>query len=353
MKIVRYSAAIICLALLLLVPSCKPSTTAPAVGNWVRQGDFLGVPRSGAFSFVIDDIAYVGGGYYGGVVGNSTLTYVTDVYAFNVQTGNWKKLKPFPGTPRERSVSFSVNGKGYVGTGYNRDLDPSLSIMADFWQYDPAADEWTQVADFPGGARYNAVGFSDGTYGYAGTGFDGTFYNDFYRYDATNNTWTPIQISGQKRQQATTFEIDGKIYLLSGFNNNAPVLDFVRFDPLQPDNAQWQTITPLVTDAQYANFKIAVSRGDAVAFSLDGKGYIATGTSGGARSDVYQFDPTGTGTWTQMTAFERSPRSQAISFVVAGRIFVGLGTVAAGGTSGSRFDNMEEFKPYDPYNAND
>ncbi len=353
MKAVYCITTIACAAFLNLISSCKPNPTPPAVGNWIRQGDFYGVPRSGSFSFVIDDIAYVGGGYYGGVVGNATLTYVTDVYSYNVQTGNWKKLKPFPGTPRERPVSFAINGKGYVGTGYNRDLDPDQSIMADFWQYDPASDSWTQVADFPGGARYNAVGFSDGTYGYAGTGYDGTYYNDFYRYDASENTWTSIQISGRKRQQAATFEIDGKFYLLSGFNNNAPVLDFVRFDPSQPSNAQWQTITPLQTDPQYANFKKAVSRGDAVAFTLDHKGYIATGTSGNPSSDVYQYDPAGTGTWTQMTAFERPPRSQAISFVVAGRIFVGLGTVAAGGTNASRFDNMEEFKPYDPYNQND
>ena len=40
----------------------------------------------------------------------------------------------------------------------------------DFWEYDPAANTWTQKADFGGTARYGAVGFSIGSKGYIGTG---------------------------------------------------------------------------------------------------------------------------------------------------------------------------------------
>ena len=46
-------------------------------------------------------------------------------------------------------------------------------IKKDFWEYDPAANAWTQKADFGGTARYCAVGFSIGSKGYIGTGWDG------------------------------------------------------------------------------------------------------------------------------------------------------------------------------------
>ena len=42
----------------------------------------------------------------------------------------------------------------------------------DFWEYDPIANTWTQKADFGGTARAVAVGFSIGSKGYIGTGFD-------------------------------------------------------------------------------------------------------------------------------------------------------------------------------------
>ena len=60
---------------------------------------------------------------------------------------------------RRHAVGFSIGNKGYVGTGY----DNNINYHNDFWEYDPATDTWTQKANFGGGARYGAVGFSIGT----------------------------------------------------------------------------------------------------------------------------------------------------------------------------------------------
>ena len=77
--------------------------------------------------------------------------------------------------------------KGYIGTGYD-----GTAYYNDFWEYDQSNNTWTAKANFPGAARYYAVGLSIGTKGYIGTGIDagGTKYNDFYEYDPTNNTWS-------------------------------------------------------------------------------------------------------------------------------------------------------------------
>ena len=60
--------------------------------------------------------------------------------------------------------------KGYIGTG--QDLNGAW--RKDFWEYDPAANTWTQKADFGGTERRGALGFSIGNKGYIGTGYNGT-----------------------------------------------------------------------------------------------------------------------------------------------------------------------------------
>src|SRR5580704_1250059 len=116
MKKIQWIAAASFLTLsFLFLPSCNSSTTT-ITGNWLKSIAYGGLTRSGAFQFTIGSKAYVGLGY-GGVNG---IQYLTDSWVFDVDGGNWSQLATFPGIGRELSVSFSLGGKGYVGTGYNR-----------------------------------------------------------------------------------------------------------------------------------------------------------------------------------------------------------------------------------------
>jgi hypothetical protein len=139
--------------------------------------------------------------------------------------------------------------------------------------------------------------------------------------------------------------IDDKFYLLSGYSNGFFVFKMWLFDPA---SESWSSATPAITDAQYTNFKAAASRVDAVAFGLNGMGYIACGNSGAISNTVYQYDPVGL-TWTKMTPYERAPRTQAVAFVVNGRAYVGTGS--NGGSA--RYDNIDEFLPLADYDIND
>ena len=127
----------------------------------------------------------------------------------NGQTG-WERKADFPGTIRYGAVGFSINGRGYVGTGRNS----SIGNFKDFWEYDPVFNIWTRKADFPGVARVNAVGFSIGAKGYIGTGAGGIFLKDFWEYDPNNNSWTQkADFGGTGRYGATGFSIGNKGYL--------------------------------------------------------------------------------------------------------------------------------------------
>ncbi|HQD09195.1 MAG TPA: hypothetical protein PLQ65_05995, partial [Flavihumibacter sp.] len=132
----------------------KSSSSDTLVGNWVRRSDFEGVGRSEAVAAQLNGKAYVGLGYNG-------TDRLTDFWVYDNTSDFWQKKADFPGTARNSAVAFAANGKIYVGLGYD-----GVNYLKDFWAYDPGANTWTQVADFGGSARYDAVAFGIGDKGY-------------------------------------------------------------------------------------------------------------------------------------------------------------------------------------------
>jgi N-acetylneuraminic acid mutarotase len=306
-------------------------------GNWSKTTPFKGRPRSGATVFTIDSKAFVGLGYDGD-------DYLSDFYMMDVNAGYWQAIENFPGLPRERAVAFSINGKGYVGLGYNRDEDKEE--LGDFWEYNPDTHVWTQVADFGGTARYNTIGFSIGSKGYVGTGYDGDGYNsDFWQYDPDTNTWSEIQsYPGEKIEGGLAMIVGGKAYICAGRNNGLYHTDLWEFDPTGSEGV-WTNRTPSDEESYYDDYEDAVSRYDAVTFTFQDKAYIASGvsSSGAVTGTVYEFDPA-TSIWDERTSFEGSVRSLAVAYVLEGRIFVGTGQ-----NGSSRYDDIWEFKPGETY----
>ena len=353
MKILRSIAGLLCVCGLLVFPSCNKSSPTAVLGDWTKQTPFFGIPRAGAVSFTIGTKAYVGLGFNGNVVSPNP-DYPKDFWVYDVQNNIWDSVAPFPGLGREQAVAFSLNGKGYVGTGFNRD---SLVYLRDFWEFDPTANtygQWTRLKDFHGAARTNAVAFDDGTYGYLGTGYNSNYFIDFYQYNPTLDSWNIIASpSGDKRQQAMTMTINGKTYLFGGVNNGSFTFDMWEFDPaeLALGHHPWTNRTPLTTDAQYNNFRAAVNRYDAVAFTLNNKGYISTGSNGSILNTTWQYDPSNQ-TFTLMTPFERFARSQAVAFVLGNETIGYHGFVSTGSQGNNYFDDMMEFLPLNAYVLN-
>src|ERR1700727_569090 len=53
--------------------------------------------------------------------------------------------------------SFSIQSLAYTYTG---------DAVNNFFAYDPVANTWTALADFPGQARSNVIGFATDSFGY-------------------------------------------------------------------------------------------------------------------------------------------------------------------------------------------
>lgn len=315
--------------------SCQSDEEEDVLGDWVRVGYYKGQPRGGAVSFVINNKAFVGLGYNGKV-------YFSDFYYYDGETGLWQNAAPFPGQARERAVAFVLNNKAYVGLGYNRDL--TTREFKDFYEYDPETDTWTQVADFGSTARYNAVAFSINSKGYVGTGYDGTYYcNDLWQYNPETNLWIEVaSFPGGKREDAVAVVADSKAYFMSGRNNGSFSVELWVFD-----GNGWTDLTPDDEEDYYSDFVSAVSRYNAVGFSINSKIYIGTGVNSGGSLDntFYEFEPT-SGVWQEKTAFEGSVRSLSVAFVLENRGFVGTGQ-----SSSYRYDDIWELFPNEDYDS--
>nr|WP_293294529.1 kelch repeat-containing protein [Allomuricauda sp.] len=328
-KIVLYfKHAFICILSFGLLASCSQDDDED-LGNWIDRSVFDGVPRSGASSFVIGDIGYVGGGYDGD-------DYLNSFWAYDMEGDFWSQKADFPGVARNAAVGFQIDGIGYIGSGYD-----GVDELNDFYRYDPTTNSWTQAASITSIKRRSALAFSANGYGYFGTGYDGeNDKKDFWKYDPSTDTWTEIEgFGGDKRRSATTFVLNGMVYMGTGVSNGTYLDDFWVFDPTEE---RWTKRLDLDEEDDYD-----ISRSNAVGFALNGYGYIACGERNGATNTVWEYDAA-SDTWEAKTGFEGATRQDATAFSNGYRAFIGLGR-----TGTLYLDDLDEFFPFEEYDDED
>ncbi len=315
----------------ILATSCSDDDDEDLIGNWIRVSDFDGLARSEASCFAIGNKGYLVCGYDG----SKSDARLSDLWEYDMTTDAWTQKASFPGTARNSATAFAIDGKGYMGTGYD-----GLNYLSDFWEYDPTSNTWSQKADFPGSARYDAVAFGVSGKGYIGAGYNGNFLKDFYSYNPASNTWTQIvSIGGSKRQGATSFVIDNIAYVCCGVNNGDYIDDFWKYDP---STGQWTQLRDIAntSDDDYDD-DYSIVRKYANAFVIDGSAYLTCGESGSVRSDTWKYYPS-TDLWEQVHDFKGSSRTLAVSFSNGTR-----GYIATGKSGTYRFDDIWELHPYD------
>tara|TARA_R110002020_G_scaffold117986_1_gene269631 strand:- start:28344 stop:29339 length:996 start_codon:yes stop_codon:yes gene_type:complete len=325
----RFNLIFLIAFVILITGSSCSSDDDEDLGNWINRSIFDGSPRSGTSYFTIGDTGYMGTGYDGD-------DYLNSFWAYDLNGDFWTQKADFPGAPRNAGVGFVVADKGYIGSGYD-----GVDELDDFYVYDPSSNSWNPIATFPKGPRRNAIAFgTDGT-GYFGTGYDGeNDLKDFWKYDPANDSWDEmVGFGGNKRRSATSFQIGEKVYMGTGVSNGVYQDDFWEFDPA---SETWTKLLDLDEEDDYT-----ITRSNAVAFTLNGYGYIATGERSGATTSVWEYDP-GSDTWESKTAFEGATRQDAVAFHNGSRAFVGMGR-----TGTLYLDDLDEFFPFQEYDDED
>jgi N-acetylneuraminic acid mutarotase len=281
--------------------------------QWMLKAPLLGsANRNGASSWVIGSKAYIVGG---GGSGN------LQEYDPGANTWTIKAAVPWPGI-LAFSVSFVINGKGYICTGQ----DANNNVYDNLWEYNPVTNTWAAKAQLPGFARTCAFGFSIGNKGYVCCGLDAglNLFNDVWEYDATTDLWTPKNDFGNDshrfRYMGVGTSINGFGYAGLGFgiDDFQPVFieykDFWKYDPALD---LWTQVTDFP----------GTERRLATIASSSSKIYLGLGNTNNLSStahDFYSYNPV-TDLWSPITNFT-SGRANAAGFFLNNALYFSTGT---------------------------
>ncbi|HTA27698.1 MAG TPA: kelch repeat-containing protein, partial [Bacteroidia bacterium] len=194
----------------------------PDSNSWRMIDTFPGLARDFAVAVINPNDSTI---YYGTGNDNDTV-YLSDWWAFYIPTATWTQLADFPGGQRDNAVSFCIDGKIYVGTG--NDNDRTNYATNDFWQYTPSTNSWARIADIPGTPLRCATAFSIGNYGYVCLGVGDTAYTTAgWKYSPADNTWSSIApYGGYAMTDGVAFTIGSNAYVGTGSHNGDDLSQF-------------------------------------------------------------------------------------------------------------------------------
>ena len=186
----------------------------PETNSWSQAPSYPGDAVRNAFSFVIDNVAYVGGGE------DADNNIIGDFYRFDGKV--WEPLQNI-GVPRSQASAFVCNGKGYVYGGTN-----GGKVVA-FECYNPEAADWEQLHHLKDAteetfddqygqlAGYGATAFvlNDNTAdcrAYVTTGGPNGNGQLTWEYNPFNDTWIQkTSFEGGARKFAVSFVLNANI----------------------------------------------------------------------------------------------------------------------------------------------
>lgn len=234
------------------------------------------------------------------------------LWKFNSSTNDWTK----------NSVPFEIN---HDGTCTSNNLKGYLYNTGDdnnFWEYDPASNQWSQKADFPGDSRRQAVSFSINDEIYVGSGVSygvgapTKAYCDFYKYNPSSDSWSQISDLDVEycysRYRASTFVIDEIAYLTAGASNTG-MDDTWKYNS---STDEWIKVASFIDARKYTS-----------SFTLNGKGYVANGTpvGGSDRKECWEYNPL-SNSWRRFDDIGHKSRFRGFAFTVNDTAYVGGGS---------------------------
>lgn len=186
----------------------------PATSHWTQLADYPATAWS-MQSFVLVNKVYVGMGIVGG-------GYSSGFYAYDRGSNSWTMTAQVPKFAMS-PVVINNTKYAYVIGGRVRTTGALVQIP-DVWRYDPVADSWKKMADFPGIAREGAMSFSTTDKGYmvggAGSGFQ-MVLKDAWQFDFKTESWHQVANIPDEagNQVGFAFTINGKGYIGGGVIN--------------------------------------------------------------------------------------------------------------------------------------
>lgn len=249
----------------------------------------------------------------------------------------WEIRSEYAGDFIKDAISFEYNDMLYVGLG-NTDFGVDKTI----YRYDPVSNQWTQAATFPGSDLSGSVAFvlknvrvSFGVYkdfvyigtGYSVTGVDTTSEKEMWRWNFVDE-WVKLQngseFAGLPRRNAIAFSLNGIGYVAQGRGTSGALFeDVYKFDPEVTDETHAQGTWTFI------NTFPPGPREGAACFVIENSAYMLGGRdeSGVYKKDLYLFRQTsdGNGGWARKQDFPDKGRSEGVGFAIENLGYFGTG----------------------------
>lgn len=209
---------------------------------------------------------------------------------------DWSQLSDFPGAGRDDGVSFTIQEKAYCGTG----RDAGFAYRSDFYSFDLSTEQWTTIASMPAGnERQYAMAFSDGTYGYVCGGTNGDYFNDLWRYDPNANSWTELTaLPASGRSGGVAFVIGQTAYIAGGRNENNDALEEVWAYEMATD--EWTQLSDMPFGGRWRSSGTTQNQLGYLCFGWDEDVVF--------RSELYEYNPT-IDQWSELPVFPGQGRT--------------------------------------------
>ena len=155
----------------------------------------------------------------------------------------WERKDSLTAYNRGKGVVFSVNDKIYITCG---ELEWGHIPANNTWEYNITENNWKEVLPFPSDGRINPVYFTIGNTAFIGTGLTPQLVarKDFYLFNPAiaSKVWTEITTPDNfdARYEAIAFSLNGKGYVIGGLSTDRKALsDVWQYDP---ENNLWKKI---------------------------------------------------------------------------------------------------------------
>lgn len=273
--------------------------------------------RNHPITFSLNGYGYLGTGYNS----KGPEELFNDFYRYDPGSDTWTEIDTFLGQKRGFGYGVTTQNKAYMGFGIGSNIDPVTNkevdtVFNDLYSYDPNKSEWTQLASCDCIGRYHPAMVATSDKIFVGLGSSGSGnLKDWWEYDIETNTWSQKpDFPGAKRHHPYYFGIDSLVYV--GFGHGSGIYkDFYEYNPR---TEEWRQLSDLPDQGRVAGTQ----------FSHGGLGYVLSGQGENHRNlvlgDFWSYNPQ-SDTWTKLTPHPGTGRWAPGSFIIKDTVYFNSG----------------------------
>jgi hypothetical protein len=281
-------------------------------GSWVRKADAPFLPRGLASEFTIGNKGFVGAGISGTY---DSIRNFSDWWEYDPAVDQWTSRAAIPFSAGfTQGASFGINDKGYLGAGISNFI-PTKEL----WQYDTTTNIWVRKTDYASQGFYAVIGLSTGNKGYVGA----VTNSYWWEYDPAIDQWTQkSDYPGDLDINAKGLVINTKIYygLVGG-------VGWWEYDPAADHWTRKSDYPGSVIQSVYGSYQLIAC------FTIANKGYVIAST------ECWAYDPA-LDLWTRQ-AFFTDYRSSGVAFSIGRKGYYTTGSDLQGNDK----NDLWEFTP--------